>query len=105
MTISLTPKQEARLQQLLETKQFKSVEDFIDSSLDAVTVDEEYVESEAFAAIMRKKIKASEKDIDEGRIYSFKKGELIKEIQRHGRERLELEKKARHIMNAKFQSV
>lgn len=88
MTISLTPEQEARLQQLLETKQFKSVEEFIDSSLDAVTVDEAYIESEAFARIMREKLKTSQKDIDEGRVYSFKEGELVKEIERRASERV-----------------
>lgn len=91
MTISLTPKQEARLQQLLETKQFKSVQEFIDSSLDAVTVDEEYVESEEFAAIMREKLKVSQKDIDEGRVYSFKDGELVKEIERRASKSLSKE--------------
>ena len=88
MTISLTPEQEARLQQLLETKQFKSVEEFIDSSLDAVTVDEAYIESEAFARIMREKLKTSQKDIDEGHVYSFKEGELVKEIERRASERV-----------------
>jgi Arc/MetJ-type ribon-helix-helix transcriptional regulator len=94
MTISLTPKQEARLQQLLETKQFKSVEEFIDSSLDAVTVDEEYVESEEFATMMREKLKTSQKDIDEGRVYSFKDGELVKEIERRASKRLAKEQEA-----------
>jgi Arc/MetJ-type ribon-helix-helix transcriptional regulator len=98
MTISLTPKQEARLQQLLETKQFKSVEEFIDSSLDAVTVDEEYVESEAFANIIREKVKESQKAVAEGRVYTFKENELVNEIQRRGRERLELEKKGNSIL-------
>jgi Ca2+-binding EF-hand superfamily protein len=88
MTISLTPKQEVRLQQVLETKQFKPVEEFIDSSLDALTVDEEYVDSEEFAVIMREKLKASQKDINEGRVYSFKDGELVKEVERRASKRI-----------------
>jgi Arc/MetJ-type ribon-helix-helix transcriptional regulator len=97
MTISLTPQQEARLQQLLETKQFKSVEEFIDSSLDAVTVDEAYVESEAFANMVREKVKESQKAVAEGRVKSYTKEtlhELTEDIQRRGRERLNVEKKA-----------
>jgi Arc/MetJ-type ribon-helix-helix transcriptional regulator len=88
MTISLTPKQEARLQKLLETKQFESIEEFIDSSLDAVSIDEVYIESEVFANLVRKKLEASQKSIEEGRVYSFKKGELLKEIKRRAAERL-----------------
>jgi Arc/MetJ-type ribon-helix-helix transcriptional regulator len=88
MNISLTSKQEARLQKLLETKQFKSVEEFIDTSLDAVSIDEAYVESEEFADLIREKLKESQKAIDEGRIYTFKKGELLEEIKRRAGKRL-----------------
>ncbi len=91
MTISLTAKQEERLHKLLETKQFKSVEEFIDSSLDAVSADEAYIESEEFANLVRKKLEASGKSIEEGRVYSFKKGELLEEIKRRAAERLSKE--------------
>jgi Arc/MetJ-type ribon-helix-helix transcriptional regulator len=88
MTISLTPQQEERLQKLLETKQFRSVEEFIDSSLDAVSIDEAYIESDEFANLVRKKLEASQKSIAEGHVYSFKKGELLQEIKRRAAERL-----------------
>jgi Arc/MetJ-type ribon-helix-helix transcriptional regulator len=91
MTISLTPQQEERLQKLLETKQFGSVEEFIDSSLDAVSVDEAYIESEEFANLVRKKLEASQKSISEGRIRKFDRegvDSLTEEIKRRGRERL-----------------
>jgi Arc/MetJ-type ribon-helix-helix transcriptional regulator len=92
MTISLTPEQEAHIQRLIDSKQFKSVQHVIDYSLHTLQLEDDLYDSDVFSNLLRAKLKESEEDIQHGRVRSYSKEnlhELFDDIQRRGMERLE----------------
>jgi Arc/MetJ-type ribon-helix-helix transcriptional regulator len=96
MTISLTPEQEAYVQRLIDSKQFKSVEHVIDYSLHTLQLEDDLYDSDAFSNLLRAKLEESEKDIRQGRVRSYSKDnlhELFDDIQKRGMERLEASRK------------
>lgn len=91
MTISLTPEQEAYVQRLIDSKQFKSVQHVIDYSLHVLQLEDDLYDSDAFSNLLRTKLEESEEDIRQGRVRRYKKEnlhELFDDIQKRGMERL-----------------
>ena len=78
MTIELTSQQEEIVRGLVESGQYESVEAFIE---EAVT--EAYSRTETFTAFARKKLAASQKDIEAGRVVEVPPGKLNEVLQRH----------------------
>lgn len=96
MTISLTPEQEAYVQRLIDSKQFKSVQHVIDYSLHVLQLEDDLYDSDAFSNLLRTKLEESEEDIRQGRVRRYKKEnlhELFDDIQKRGMERLEASRK------------
>jgi Arc/MetJ-type ribon-helix-helix transcriptional regulator len=96
MTISLTPEQEAYVQRLIDSKQFKSVQHVIDYSLHTLQLEDDLYDSDAFSNLLRAKLDESEEDIRQGRVRRYKKEnlhELFDDIQKRGMERLEASRK------------
>lgn len=96
MTISLTPEQEAYVQRLIDSKQFKSVQHVIDYSLHTLQLEDDLYDSDAFSNLLRAKLEESEEDIRQGRVRSYSKEnlhELFDDIQKRGMERLEASRK------------
>jgi Arc/MetJ-type ribon-helix-helix transcriptional regulator len=73
MTISLTPEQEAYVQRLIDSKQFKSVEHVIDYSLHTLQLEDDLYDSDAFSNLLRAKLEESEEDVRQGRVRSYSK--------------------------------
>ena len=71
MTIELTSEQEQRVRDFVKRGYYESVEDFID---DAITTT--YARTEAFNALAREKLAASQEDIEAGRVVTVGKGQI-----------------------------
>lgn len=70
-TLTLTPEQEMQLQHLIDEGRYDSPEAFLETALSAA-----YAETEAFTALARAKLAASQADRDAGRVTEVPRGGL-----------------------------
>jgi Arc/MetJ-type ribon-helix-helix transcriptional regulator len=82
MNLSLTHEQEHRLEQLIKSGRFSSLEQFIDYSLYNLELEEEIVKDEAYNEYLRSLLAEAQVAKNEGRVVSIPKGQLANELKR-----------------------
>ena len=82
MNLSLTLEQEHRLEQLIKSGRFNSLEQFIDYSLYNLELEEEIVRDETYNEYLRGLLAEAQLAKREGHIVSIPKGQLANELKR-----------------------
>jgi Arc/MetJ-type ribon-helix-helix transcriptional regulator len=82
MTLSLTREQEDRLEQLLKSGRFDSLEQFISYSLRTLELEDEIMNDTAYSDYLRNLLKESQLAKSEGRVVSIPEGQLASELKR-----------------------
>ena len=88
MNLSLSREQEDRLENLIKTGRFASLEQFIDYSLQAIDLEEALVKDASYSDYLRGLLEESQLAKAEGRIVTIAKGELASELGRRREDRL-----------------
>jgi Arc/MetJ-type ribon-helix-helix transcriptional regulator len=76
MTLSLSREQEDRLEQLLKSGRFDSLEQFISYSLRTLELEDEIIQNTTYSNFLRDLLKESQLAKSEGRVMSIPEGQL-----------------------------
>jgi Arc/MetJ-type ribon-helix-helix transcriptional regulator len=82
MNLSLSHEQEHRLEQLIKSGRFSSLEQFISYSLQTLDLEEELVKDEAYNEYLRGLLQEAQVAKREGRVVSIPEGQLANELKR-----------------------
>lgn len=82
MNLSLTKEQEHRLEHLIQSGRFASIQQFIDYSLQAVALEDALVNDDAYNDYLRGLLKESQAAKAAGRVVKIAEGELASELRR-----------------------